>query len=154
MTYNLNNNNYWLLSPNKHNIFQKDIITLFIIKMRIDIQFKNETFSLQSSPSNFKELVQIIKDMFVPNLRETTEIQYFEEIKKEWGQLDGNLYKSLIETTQNLDRIKLRMIDQISEDSFSLILNNKDYETPDFDNYQEKAPESKFIFRYKLKKVK
>ncbi len=114
--------------------------------MRVDIQFKNEILSLQSPPSNFKELVRVVKDQFVPNLQESAEIQYFEEIKKEWSQLDENLYKSLIETPQNFDRIKIRISDQISEDSFSLILNNKDEETPDFDNYQEKISESKFIF--------
>jgi len=119
--------------------------------MKIDIQFKNEAFSLSSSPSSFKELVRVIKDMFVSNLRESLEIQYLEENKKEWNQLDEKLYKNLIETPQQVDRIKLRIVEQISEDSFSLILNSKEYENNEFDHCQEKLLESKLIYLYKLK---
>ncbi len=117
--------------------------------MKIDIQFKNEAKTLSYSPSNFRELVRVIKDMFLSKLRESLEIQYYEEMAKEWSPLDERLYKSLIETPKNIDRIKLRILDQISEDSsYSLIINSKDYE---FENNQEKILNSMFTYQNKLK---
>ena len=121
--------------------------------MKIDIQFKNEDFSLSSSPSSFKELVRLIKDMFVSNLRESLEIQY-QEGSKEWSQLDESRYKSMIEAPQQIDRIKLRIVEQIPDDSFSLILNSRVHENSELDIYQEKILERKFNYLYELNMFK